>query len=284
MRNENPNPQTFDFYPLRFHFCALEPFAFPSLLSANIFRGAFGHMLRRTSRAAYEQCFCPPRDASGPSGLIDPPRAFAFRTRHLDGQTIGPGESFHVGINLFHSSPDLTSHFAEAFAQMGHLGFGPQRSRARLLDQSVLTPRCSLPLSSSEKVEQVRVEFLTPTELKSDGALAETPQFDVLIRRARDRISTLRALYGSGPLEIDFEALSARALQVHLTRNETRNVKASRHSSRTGQTHPLGGFVGVAEYSGPLTEFMAYLSIASHTGLGRQTVWGKGEVATETLS
>ena len=51
----------------------------------------------------------------------------------------------------------------------------------------------------------LRVEFVTPTELKSGDHLVARPEFGVLFARARDRVSTLRALYGAGPLEIDFQ-------------------------------------------------------------------------------
>jgi len=57
---------------------------------------------------------------------------------------------------------------------------------------------------------------------------------------------------------------------------------AARRSSRTGQTHSLGGFVGKAEYQGDLTEFVPYLRAAQWTGVGRQTAWGKGEFTLYT--
>jgi CRISPR/Cas system endoribonuclease Cas6 (RAMP superfamily) len=56
-----------------------------------------------------------------------------------------------------------------------------------------------------------------------------------------------------------------------------------RRSSRTGQVHPWGGFTGAAEYQGDLAEFMPYLRAARWTGVGRQTVWGKGEITAESL-
>jgi len=55
-------------------------------------------------------------------------------------------------------------------------------------------------------------------------------------------------------------------------------VEVHRQSSRTGQVHSIGGFVGEAEYEGELSEFLPYLRAAKWTGVGRQTVWGKGEV------
>ena len=54
-------------------------------------------------------------------------------------------------------------------------------------------------------------------------------------------------------------------------------------SRATGQRHALGGFTGFAEYAGELAEFVPYLEIGRWTGVGRQTVWGKGEIAYETL-
>ena len=72
----------------------------------------------------------------------------------------------------------------------------------------------------------------------------------MLFARARDRVSALRSLYGEGPLGIDFRA--------------------------PGSVHPLGGLVGVAEYEGEFGEFVPFLEAAQWTGVGRQTVWGKG--------
>ena len=104
-----------------------------------------------------------------------------------------------------------------------------------------------------------------------------------MFSRIRDGISTLRALYGAGPLEIDFKAMGERAAAIRMTHCELVPVEAERTSRATGQRHPLGGFVGFAEYEGGLTEFIPYLEIAGYTGIGRQTVWGKGEISIETF-
>jgi CRISPR/Cas system endoribonuclease Cas6 (RAMP superfamily) len=79
-------------------------------------------------------------------------------------------------------------------------------------------------------------------------------------------------------LEIDFRAMGARAEAIQMTRSEIVRVHVERRSSRTGQRHPLGGFVGEAEYQGELGEFVPYLKLGKWVGVGRQTVWGKGEI------
>ncbi len=104
------------------------------------------------------------------------------------------------------------------------------------------------------------------------------PEFGILFGRARDRVSTLRSLYGAGPLDIDFEALGGRASAVRMTSCQVRHFAARRRSSRTGQSHGIGGFVGAAEYEGELSEFLPILEAAQWTGAGRHCVWGNGEL------
>jgi hypothetical protein len=132
--------------------------------------------------------------------------------------------------------------------------------------------------SRAEHVTCVRVRFITPTELKNGSQIAARPEFSILACRIRDRISTLRECYGEGSLDIDFRAFGERANLVRMTRCDIRAVSVERRSSRTGQVHGIGGFVGEAEYEGNLAEFLPYLQAAKWTGVGRQTVWGKGEV------
>jgi hypothetical protein len=101
--------------------------------------------------------------------------------------------------------------------------------------------------------------------------------------RIRDRLSTLSNLYGAGPLAIDFRAFRHRAALVDTTSCDLTHFDALRKSSRTRQVHPIGGFVGEVEYEGELAEFVPYLNAARWTGVGRQTVWGKGEIETRIL-
>ena len=68
-----------------------------------------------------------------------------------------------------------------------------------------------------------------------------------------------------------------------MTRCEIEQVEIVRRSSRTGKVHPLGGFTGQADYEGGLTDFVPYLFAAKWTGVGRQTVWGKGEISVYPL-
>ncbi|MBV9300667.1 MAG: CRISPR system precrRNA processing endoribonuclease RAMP protein Cas6 [Acidobacteriaceae bacterium] len=252
----------------------------------------------------YARMFEPRATAQGPSGLVDWPRPFVFRATHLDGRTVLAGENFFFDLNLFDMRSPAIAYLVLAFAQLSREGLGPGRGRAELTEvfardengepatriydgKTFLLQNCAEPLvlnleaphgGQVEQIERVRVRFVTPTELKAGQHLAERPEFGVLIARIRDRLSTLRELYDSGPLEIDFRAFGERATRVRMVRCDIEQVDVRRRSSRTGQVHPIGGFIGEAEYEGELTEFVPYLRAAQWTGVGRQTVWGKGEM------
>jgi len=307
---------TFEFYRFRFHFRSEGSLHFPPYKSGNIVRGAFGDLFRKLvcipschdaevcdlrATCPYARIFEPQAArGEGPSGLANWPRPFVFRAAHLDGRTILPEEAFHFDVHIFDVLDPALPYFVLAFAQLARDGLGPGRARAELtfVDQldlnearvaqifdgeqfrmrELAAPNVVDLSETPERVGRVRVRFVTPTELKTGHRVADRPEFGILIGRLRDRISTLRALYGTGPLEIDFRAMGERAAAVRMTRCELQRTEVDRLSSRTGQRHPLGGFVGEAEYEGELGEYLPYLRLGKWVGVGRQTVWGKGEL------
>ena len=93
----------------------------------------------------------------------------------------------------------------------------------------------------------------------------------------------LEAEDGAGALDIDYQGSGLRSADVKVVHCSLRHEQVLRHSSRTGQTHPIGGFLGAVEYQGELSEFLPFLEAARWTGVGRQAVWGKGEIALTVL-
>ncbi|HEY3740861.1 MAG TPA: CRISPR system precrRNA processing endoribonuclease RAMP protein Cas6 [Bryobacteraceae bacterium] len=300
-----PADLRFEFYRLRFHFEAIEPVLFPPGKAGNIIRGAFGRSFRAAAcdpactdskqcarHCSYRPIFEPRASESGgagPSGLHDPPRPFIIRAWDFDGHRIVPGGEFWFDLHLFDVRNPQVDEYRRAFARFAEDGVGPNQAKARLnrvefLDLAgrpmgsarVLTLGLSgVPASA---ISRLQVDFATPTELKSDGALVEVPEFHVLIARLRDRISTLSSLYGSGPLPIDFRSLVERAKQVRIAMASIHDREIVRRSGRTGQEHSIGGFQGPVIYEGELNEFVPYLVAGRWTGVGRQTAWGKGEI------
>jgi len=285
---------TFEFYRFRFHFRALDRLHFPPGKSANVVRGAFGAVLRDTVPAeVYSRLFEPGAELGpAPSGLADWPRPFVLRVAHLDGLTVDPGESLHLDAHVFDVHQPALVHFRNALAGLAEKGLGPGHGRARLeiteqldldgravpVDHTVASPTVVSLEPGAAAVAAVRLRFCTPTELKTAGKVAERPEFRVLFGRLRDRLSTLRSLYGPGPLDIDFRAMGERASRIRMCRCELTWEQVKRRSGRTGQVHSIGGFTGEADYEGDLAEFLPWLRAARWVGVGRQTVWGKGDV------
>jgi hypothetical protein len=262
---------TFDLLACHFRLTAQRLIRFPAGSPGNVLRGALGDALRElSSPEEYARIFHPSSPGAGPSGLSDWPRLFVLRAPGLSGRSVQPGESFCFGLHLFdtasgHAALDPVT---RAFAHWAAVG-------------SVEQAKVSVDLNPRDvPVSLLRIDFQTPTDLKQSPA----PRFDVLLARIRDRVSTLRGLYGAGPLAIDFRGLVERARSVETVRCELKRTGVQRRSTRTGQRHAIGGFTGFAEYQGDLAEFLPYLEAARWTGVGRHCSWGNGQIATSILS
>ena len=265
-------PMNFTLRRLTVHFRATAAVQFPPTMAANVLRGTLGSALPR-------HLFTPVSPPDSPSGLAAPPRPFVLRTRHLDSCRFLPGQQFPVTLHLF---GDFAGAILAAFGQAA-----PFHGQAQLIgseEEQLSLPL--LPAPARSRSEIATVHFVTPTELKVDSGLAQVPEFPILFARALTRLRTLTSLYGNADvpgdsLTLAFEEVSALARTVKLTGHHLTHEWAERRSSRTGQTHPLGGFTGSAAYAGPLHRLLPILRAGAFTGVGRQTVWGKGEIVVE---
>jgi hypothetical protein len=250
----------------RFHFRAVDSVYFPPGKAGNVLRGALGTVVSDEPTAR-------------PGGLADPPRSFVLRAAHLDGKRFAPGETFSLDLHVFDLRRPLRDIFARAFGEWAHTGLGPRRGRVELLGEGA-GEVVSMNLAAGPEVSKCSVAFRTPTELKGNPSVdsRDAIPFGVLFARARDRISTLRSLYGEGPLPIDFQAIAERAGLVRTVHCDLQYCEVWRRSSRTGAVHGIGGFTGRVEYAGDLTELLPYLRAAWWTGVGRHTVWGNGAI------
>jgi hypothetical protein len=263
----NPTKNDFSFQRVRLEFEALEEQRFPAGKAGNVIRGALGWAMREQSPAAYEEFF-EPSQLTGPSGLANRPRPFVLRASHLDGRTIPPSEIFHVCLHLFRDTPREA--FVTAFE-------GILLGRLR----NVTSETISVSLNDTHQgIEKVTLRFVTPTELKTGNGLASLPLFPVVLARARDRVRAL----SSHEFTLDFTGITDRSAGIALVSHQLTHRRYARTSSKTGQTHPLGGFTGEAVYSGNLDEFLPILQAAHWTGIGRQTVWGKGVIEVHPLN
>jgi hypothetical protein len=293
---------SFEFYRFRFLFRALEPVRFPAGKAGNAIRGALGLALRESASPAVFQDLFQPAGGPGrtPSGLADPPRPFVIRAAHLDGLDIDTGRVFFWDVHAFDLRNPWLLPLRQAFEQVAAQGIGPGRGRAALerVEQLDLLDHgqpagdtanppaapLSIDLDPGAATTSVKLRFVTPTELKGEGGMVARPDFGILFARLRDRIGALSALYGRGPLPIDFRGMGERGRAVRLIRCVLEWQRAERKSGRTGQIHSIGGFTGDAEYAGSLGEFLPWLAAARWVGVGRHTTWGNGDVRVVATS
>ncbi|MBY0502559.1 MAG: CRISPR system precrRNA processing endoribonuclease RAMP protein Cas6 [Bryobacteraceae bacterium] len=212
------------------------------------------------------------------------------------------GEELFFDAHLFDPGAEFLTELLPAFAYLAQEGFGPGfgsaelrraelleldgRRRGLVLEGGKLLPvpaALALGLAAGGGVERVRVRLVTPTEIKGEGFTAERPDFGPLLARIRDRVSNLAWLYGGERWQLEHRALGLAAKQVVTLRSELREVGGERRSMRSGQRHSLGGLAGEVEYGGDLGPFVSWLEAGGWTGVGRQTVWGKGELEVLVL-
>jgi hypothetical protein len=229
----------------------------------NRLRGWLGASLRR--RACRPECSdparCPDRTACSyarffegatakvlPSGFAQPPRPFVLRAIEANGR---------YRLHVFDPDP----YWREAIEPVG-------------IEERVVEPVV-------EVASGLTVEFLTPTELKFGGALA--PEGAAFIARARDRVAMLAWHYQGLQALFDSARIAEEVEGACWETEGSYPVAGARTSRRTGQTHPLRGFVGTWRARGRFCETLRLLRFAEWTGVGRQTVWGHGRIRVTAL-
>jgi hypothetical protein len=307
----------FEVSAFRFEFRSIDSICLPPRKAGNVFRGVLGESLQRVAcrsdcpgakicphrrECVYARFFEPVLDG-GPSGLADPPRPFVLRPGVIEAGDLPPGSQFLLDVHIFDTRTVFLPSLIAALSQLSESGLGPGRGRAELVRvHSVDATGASgalvfepgrvvgpppaplrLPLDPlpADAVTRMRVRFVTPVELKLGGGVVGHPEFGVLMARVRDRIASLDHLYGSGKVRFDWNAMAHLAGRVRIVESTLEWENIHRRSSKTGQRHPIGGLTGAVEYEGPLGAFVPLMSAGMWTGVGRQTVWGKGAYRIE---
>lgn len=281
----------FEVQPVSSNFVACDEIRIAPGEETNVFRGAFGLAFQsvcceigcrgaarcaRAPECTYARFF-EPRRVEGPSGYRDPPRPFVLRWAGPSGSSIICGMPFSIDLNLFDVRNAPFGELEEAFQELAQAGIGAGRGKAKFLSLDT-KPVLRFSTRGKDGLGRVVLHFATPTELKGGGSVRPEPEFALLIQRLIERVWILGRLYQSWPGDWDTRDLLDTARMVRLVDCDFRHEHHQRRSSRTNQRHSISGFTGTATYEGPVGAFLPLLQIARWTGVGRQTVWGKGEL------
>ena len=131
------------------------------------------------------------------------------------------------------------------------------------------------------ELRHLRVHLRTPLRLKQENRLQTGLPFHLLIRAALRRISALEIAYGQGEPALDYRGLVRRAEDIRLKESTLRWHELQRYSNRQQQKVSLSGLMGSALYEGDLAEFAPLLNYASQVHVGKQTLFGLGEIALD---
>jgi CRISPR/Cas system endoribonuclease Cas6 (RAMP superfamily) len=278
---------------------------------------ASAHQCPLASSCPYKAIFepSPPADANRLSKNQDVPRPFIFRAPATDKTRFERGEEFEFDLILIGRALDHLPYFVLAFRDLAAQGLGLNRAKCELklveeaipqqrhgdeadenasedrrvfdsADQVFHNPQGmdvekwleSRVASFPKPLKTIKIQFLSPTWLKSENQVIRKPEFFHILKRVRDRINALSTFFGSGPLEVDFAGLGKRAEQVHTVSCNVRWEERFRTSSKTRQRHELSGFAGEAVYEGELDEFLPWLLMGELVHLGKHTAWGMGQI------
>jgi hypothetical protein len=293
------------------------PLVLPYWGRGNILRGALGLAFRRlvchdlslacrscplNPKCPYPEVFepAPPLDGDRLRGFSDVPRPFVVETPAQDQTTFLPSERVAFGLTVFGRASRHVAYFVAAVQALADDGLGPRRARFRLeaveavgvegratdvyrRGHNQITPTAvqlrsrDLLGESDRSRTSLKLRFRTPTDIRDGGRVVTVPLFGPLIRRLRDRASALAAFYGDAPLDVDFKGLSDAANTVGLVWHDTRTVALERPSTRTGQRHDIGGFVGTARYEGAeIGKLMPLIRLGERIHVGKHAAFGNG--------
>jgi hypothetical protein len=261
------------------------------------------------STCAYPAVFDPGArdDRTAIARIADPPRPFVVRPSAIHGEGVPRDGEFGMDLHVVGAAQAEAPLLLTALQRLADEGIGPGRVGLLLEHIEVLDARgtpCSRALDPREArltpaapalrardlvrpgdpiARCVRIRYVTPTFLREAGAPMTEPAFGPLLRRLRARLGAFSTVYGEAPIGDDPREVGALADRVALVRSDVRWRETERRSTRTGQRHPLGGFVGEALYEGDLGPFLPMLRLAELLHVGKHATFGLGRVEVEVL-
>ncbi len=265
----------------------------------------------------------PSGDATRMRKQADLPRPFVIRPQQNGDMIVSEERENHVlkfGLVLFGKAIDALPNFMVTLNELGKVGMGPSRTPFSITSVHSVIPGTSafeslydptsnqmrrperlidkkhlLGLEPMNSDLQRELDFQTPTLLRTGSGVAPdgrriaareivgAPPFGVLIRRLRDRLSSLCAFFAEEEWHRDdFSELGRLADEVELLDETTAWQHRSRRSSRTGQSHELSGFTGKATYRFPsqshLSSLLPLIRYGELIHVGKNVVWGNGRI------
>lgn len=229
------------------------------------------------------------------SGGHDVPRPIALRP-----PLEMPSPQMTFGLAFYGRGRQSIPMILSAIYSLQNIGAGRGRRGFRVVDVSAVDPITRqktflldaqgqphaplpepLPAATFERfaqmlhVDQVQIDFLTPTRILKEGHLCHEPIFLTWFQRLLERLRMISEVY-SEPVWIPFKELLAIASQVTITHDATHWQEAWSYSRYEGRGKPTSGFMGKVSYNGTLEPLLPYLVVGQALQVGKNTIKGCG--------
>ena len=136
----------------------------------------------------------------------------------------------------------------------------------------------SLPPPGEASCRDMTLVLQTPLRTKHNNHFKDKLPFDVLIRTALRRASSLLATYDGAEPDLDYPGLVHMACSVRIRQCRLRWQDWDRYSFRQREKLKLGGLTGSITYADVPDTFLPLLDFASKVDLGKQTTFGLGRI------
>ena len=288
-----------------------------------LLRGGFGYAFQRAacpprcwgeSHNCGVDALCPYRwifETPHPPGMIDlhdlqdVPRPFVIEPPLDQKRAYAAGDTLEFGLLILGRAIDHLPYFLFSFEQLGVMGLGRDRTRARLervealelwlpvgrvvyQDGHARTDRDWLPLLQAPAIAEqaarlpgdLRLTLPTPLRVKARGSFIEALDLPALVQAASWRLNALATFHGGGPWACDHRALAEQARGVTVESTRVQWVDWERTSTRAPEPRimKLGGLVGVATLRGVPADLRALLLAGSLAHVGKAAVFGHGKI------
>jgi len=226
-----------------------------------------------------------------------PPKPFVFEPPiQPKMQVYRKGQEFQFNLILIGRILKFFPYFIIAFKEMGQNGIGKGRGKFRLSKIEAMNPvsnnsrliydaesdttinedmSFNIPeftranAQASKGIRKIKVEFITPTRIKSSGSYGNPLNFKILIQTLFTRISNMAYNYCEQKQLLNFRSLVNQATNVEISHEDKQWQDVRRFQVRENLEMFLGGYVGEIAYEGEITPFWPWLKLGEILHIGK---------------
>jgi len=248
-----------------------------------------------------------PADDSYFRGMVKIPHPFVLEPPQEEKQAYEPDDNITFHLILIGHAMKHWPFFVYAFSELGQSGIGKhiesKRGRCKLntveslpslnaKKGEILYTHDSQEISGGympvgltevlrgrpEQLNEITLEFLTPTRIQEYGDLQQKLTFATLLKRLLQRISMLSYFHCGKRLDIDYRTLIEQAeREIEVASESLEWFALRRYSRRQEQSVSLGGFLGNITFEGNLQDYLPFIYLGEYLHVGKNTAFGLGK-------